>query len=190
MDITNAHYIAIDIGNKFSEDAFLNQRTDSGASHLSGNRHEQVITSAYFTNAKQEDSATASKSNSSYGNKSIHEQTKSASTASSFQNPDPKSAFQKRTVTSNRQASRHARGHQDTPSNHSSAYSNRQQQPNRTNSYGSAPTVALVTTPEPLEDVLDKLLEINERYLSCRYRNVVFWYFEVSDNPIPTRLSF
>lgn len=163
MDITNAHNIAIDVGNEFSEDAFLNQRTDSGASHLSG-RHEHAVTSAYFTNAKQSDNAAASKSNSSYGNGSIHEQTKSASPASTFHNPDAKPALQKRTVASTNQASRHARGRQDAPSYHSSTNSNRQQQPNRINTYGSAPPATHVTTPEPLEDVLDTLLEPNERY--------------------------
>ncbi|KAF9538987.1 hypothetical protein EC957_005964 [Mortierella hygrophila] len=151
-----------DNGNEFSEDAFLNQRTDSRESRLSGRRHEQVVTSAYFISARQDDDAAASESSSSYGNKSIHKQSKRASTASSAHSPDARPALQKRTVASTHHTNRHARGHQGAPPSHSSANSNQQQQPNRTNTYGPVPIAIHVTTPEPLEDVLDTFLEINK----------------------------
>ncbi|KAF9141754.1 hypothetical protein BG015_001175 [Linnemannia schmuckeri] len=149
-----------DVGNEFSEDAFLNQRTDSRASRASRRRHEQVVTSAYFTDANQNDHTAASKSSSSYSNKSIHEQSKSPSAASSVQNPNFKSAGQKRAVASTHRASRHARGYQGASSYHSSASSN-QQRLKRINTYESAPTTTHATTSEQLEDVLDPLLETN-----------------------------
>lgn len=151
-----------DVGNEFSEDAFLNQPAVSRESRLSGRRHEQVVTSAYFTSAKQDDNASASKSGSSFGNNFIYEPSKSASTASSVHNLNAKPALQKRNVASTHHTSRYARGHQDALSYHSSTNSNQQQQPNRTNTDGSAPTPIHVTTPEPLEDVIDTLLETSE----------------------------
>ncbi|KAF8945157.1 hypothetical protein BGZ47_003153 [Haplosporangium gracile] len=141
-----------DVGNEFSEDAFLNQRTDSRASRASRRRHEQMVTSAYFTNANQNYHAAVTKSSSSYGNKSIHGQSKSASTASSVQ---------KRTVASTHRANHHARDRQGASSYHSSANSN-QQRLKRINMYESAPTTTHATTPQPLEDVLDPMLETNE----------------------------
>ncbi|KAK5821253.1 hypothetical protein F5H01DRAFT_340286 [Linnemannia elongata] len=151
-----------DVGNEFSEDAFLNQPAVSRESRLNGRRHEQLVTSAYFTSAKQDDNASASKSGSSYGNRNIHEPSKSASTASSVHNLNTKPVLQKRNVASTHHTSRYARGHQDAPSYHSSTNSNQQQLPNRTNTDGSAPTPIHVTTPEPLEDVIDTLLETSE----------------------------
>lgn len=164
MDITNAHYIAKDVGNEFSEDAFLNQPAVSRESRLNGRWHEQLVTSAYFTSAKQDDNASASKSGSSYGNRNIHEPSKSASTASSVHNLNTKPVLQKRNVASTHHTSRYARGHQDAPSYHSSTNSNQQQLPSRTNTDGSAPTPIHVTTPESLEDIIDTLLETSERY--------------------------
>ncbi|KAG0310942.1 hypothetical protein BGZ97_012208 [Linnemannia gamsii] len=146
-------------GNEFSEDAFLNQRTDSRESRIGGRLHEQVVTSAYFTNASQNDhAAAASKSSPSYGSRGTHKQSKSASTVSSVHSRATKPAVQKRAVASTHRNRRHGRDHSDAMSVHSSA-NNDQQQLNRTNTYGTASTMTHVTTSEPLEDALDTLLE-------------------------------
>ncbi|KAK3843492.1 MAG: hypothetical protein J3R72DRAFT_440954 [Linnemannia gamsii] len=152
-----------DLGNEFSEDAFFNQRTDSRGSRISGRRQEQVIKSAYFTDEKQDqDGHTASKSSSSYGNKSEHEQFNRASIASSVDNVDPKADVKKRAIASTPHVDRHRRDRQSVLSYHSSTHSN-QQQLSRANTHRSASTTAQVSS-QPLEDALDSLLEINERY--------------------------
>ncbi|KAG9065320.1 hypothetical protein KI688_002644 [Linnemannia hyalina] len=129
-----------DNGNEFSEDAFLNQRTDSRESRLSGRRNEQVVTSAYFINAKHDDNAAASESSSSYGNKSIHEQSKRASTASSAHSPDAEPALQKRTVASTHHTNRHARA--ELPPQVNSIETEQLQQPLPVEHLSSAETYA------------------------------------------------
>ncbi|KAF9133336.1 hypothetical protein BGW39_010041 [Mortierella sp. 14UC] len=150
-----------DVGNEFSENGFLNQRTDSRESHVIGRHQEQVVTSAYFTDArKDQDGLAASKSSSSYCNMNNYEQSNSASITSFIDNAELKSDVKECAVASNHHIGRDLRDRRGVLSYHSSAHSS-QQQLNRTKTHGSAPTTH-VSSPQPLEDVFDTLLELNE----------------------------
>ncbi|KAF9907633.1 hypothetical protein EC991_010752 [Linnemannia zychae] len=88
-----------DLGNKFSEDAFLNKRTDSKEFHISGRRQDQVVTSSYFADAMQDQYDLAvSRSSSSFGNMSNCEQPNSTSIAPSIGNTDTKSGTKERVI--------------------------------------------------------------------------------------------
>ncbi|KAF9107328.1 hypothetical protein BGX29_006693 [Mortierella sp. GBA35] len=123
-----------DTGKEFSEDAFLNQRADPGGSPISGRCREQVVTSTYFADPKQDELA-ESKSSYSDDDKSHYVQSNSVDTATSIHSPSPKQSTKKRVDSSPHHKGRDRRDRRDIPSYHPSARSSQEQQVNRSNTH-------------------------------------------------------
>ncbi|KAF9083486.1 hypothetical protein BGX23_011391 [Mortierella sp. AD031] len=158
-----------DTGKEFSEDAFLNQRADPGGSPISGRCREQVVTSTYFADPKQDELA-ESKSSYSDDDKSNYVQSNSVDTATSIHSPSPKQSTKKRVDSSPHHKGRDRRDRRDIPSYHPSARSSQEQQVNRSNTHEFALSAARISSHEPVEDVLESSLETNESRIQSPIR--------------------